>query len=54
MRFFKHLGKMFREFFGFAAQHKAYWIIPVVVVLLVITLVIIASSTLAPFIYTLF
>jgi hypothetical protein len=54
MRFFKHLGRLLKEFFGFAWQNKAWWIIPIVVILLIITLLIAASSTLAPFIYPLF
>jgi hypothetical protein len=54
MRFLKHFGKLIGEFSGFAKEHKAYWIIPIVIILIVITFIIVASSTLAPFIYTLF
>ncbi|MBN1698036.1 MAG: hypothetical protein JW881_11020 [Spirochaetales bacterium] len=54
MRFFRHLGKLLKEFFGFAWHNKAWWIIPLIVILLIITLLIVASSSLAPFIYPLF
>jgi hypothetical protein len=54
MSMIKHFWKLMKELFGFAAHHKAYWIIPIVIILLVITLVIIGSSALAPFIYTIF
>jgi uncharacterized protein YdaL len=54
MGMMKHIGRLFKDFFGYAAQHKAYWIIPSVIILFIITLVIIGSSAIAPFIYTLF
>lgn len=54
MRFLRHLGRLLGEFFGFARHHKAWWIIPVVLVLLVIALLIFTTQGAAPFIYTLF
>jgi uncharacterized membrane protein YccF (DUF307 family) len=54
MRLLRHLGNLLKEFFGFAWQNKAWWIIPIIVILLIITVLIITSSTLAPFIYPLF
>lgn len=54
MRIFKHLGNLVKEFFEFAWQNKAWWIIPVVLVLLLLGVLIATSHTVAPFIYTLF
>ena len=54
MRFLKYLGRLGREFLGFAWQNKAWWIVPMVVVLLLMTLLIFLGQTSAPFIYTLF
>ncbi|MBN2441935.1 MAG: hypothetical protein JXJ04_11330 [Spirochaetales bacterium] len=54
MRLLRHLGKLLKEFFGFAMDNKAWWIIPIIVILLIITILIVATSTLAPFIYPLF
>jgi len=54
MRFLRHFGRLLREFFGFAAEHKAWWIIPLVLVLLLLMFIIVAGQAAAPFIYTLF
>ena len=55
MRFLKYLGRLLKEFLGFAWQNKAWWIIPIVLVLLLLALVIVAGQTAVPaFIYTLF
>jgi hypothetical protein len=54
MRFLVHLGRMFRDLFGFAWQHKAWWLIPVVLLLLLLAVGIVAVQVSAPFIYTLF
>ena len=54
MRFIKYFGRLLGEFFGFAMQNKAWWIIPIVLVLLLLTVFIVAGSGVAPFIYTLF
>jgi len=43
-----------KEFIGFAWHNKAWWIIPVVLVLLLMALLIVLGQTTAPFIYTLF
>jgi hypothetical protein len=42
------------EFGSFAWHNKAWWIVPVVLVLLVLMLFIVTGQTVAPFIYTLF
>ncbi len=54
MRFLRHLGKLLREFVGFAMHHKAWWIIPITLMLLLMALVIVVGQSTAPFIYTLF
>ena len=55
VRFLRHLGRLLAEFFGFAWKNKAWWIVPIVLVLLLISLLIVAGSSVAPaFIYTLF
>ena len=54
MRFLKHLGRLLKEFFGFAWHNKAWWIVPIVLILLLLGFLIISGSAVAPFIYTLF
>ena len=54
MRFIKYFGRLIKEFLGFAWQNKAWWIVPIILVLLLLALVIVSSQSVAPFIYTLF
>lgn len=54
MKLLKHLGVLLKEFGEFAWQNKAWWIVPVVLVLLLLSVLIFAGSSAAPFIYTLF
>lgn len=54
MRKFTHIFKLFGELRAFAAQNKAWWMVPLVVVLLLYGLLIISGQAVAPFIYTLF
>lgn len=55
MRMFRYLGRLMREFLQFAWQNKAWWIVPLVLMLLLLGLLIFAGSSAAPtFIYTLF
>lgn len=54
MRYLRHLGRLIREFLGFAWQNKAWWIVPVVLTLLLLTALAVMSQGAAPFIYTLF
>lgn len=55
MRFLRHLARLLKEVFEFAWHNKAWWIVPMVVVLLMIALLVFVSQTSAPaFIYTLF
>ncbi len=50
----RHLGTLIGEFVAFARAHKAYWIVPLLVVLALVVLLIAVGQTSAPFIYTLF
>ena len=54
MRILRHIGLLFREFLGFAWQNKAWWIVPIVLVFLLLTLFVFFFFSVAPFIYTLF
>lgn len=44
------------EYFQFLREHKKWWLLPIVLMLLVFGIIIVAAkgSALAPFIYTLF
>ena len=46
--------KLFREFAGFAREKKAYWIIPLILLLGLAGLVIVGGQVVAPLLYTLF
>ena len=54
MRFLKHLGRLLMDFLGFAWHHKAWWIVPIILVLLLLAAFVFVGQTVAPFIYTLF
>lgn len=51
---FRYLGRFFGELIAFARQNKAWWIVPMVVILLLLGTLIITGQAVAPFIYTLF
>jgi hypothetical protein len=50
----KHSGRLFKEIWQFAMENKAYWIIPLVLVFVLIAVLVATSQTAAPFVYTLF
>ena len=54
MRAQKNLLAHLRELIAFAREHKAWWIVPVVCLLLLAGLLIVGVSTISPFIYSLF
>jgi len=54
MLILRHLGRLLKELFAFAWENKAWWIVPIVLVLLLLTALIFAGESVAPFIYTLF
>ncbi len=46
---------IFSEYFAFLKHNKAYWMVPIVLVLLLLAaLLVFGGSAAAPFIYTLF
>ena len=54
MRFLRHLGALLAEFAGFAWHNKAWWIVPIVLIFLLLGLLLFTGQAAAPFIYTLF
>jgi hypothetical protein len=46
--------KLLREFTGFARANKAYWIVPLMILLGLTAFVIVAGQATAPLLYTLF
>ena len=50
----RHSGSLFREFVMFAKENKAYWIVPLLLVLGLFVVLVTATQVSAPFIYTLF
>jgi hypothetical protein len=49
-----HAAKLLREIVRFAVANKAYWLIPLMLVLGLAAVVVVASQGAAPLIYTLF
>ena len=48
-------GGFLRELWGFLAQNKKWWLLPILILLLLFGVLVILSGTgMAPFIYTLF
>ena len=54
MRSLKNLVGLLRELWAFAREHKAWWLIPIVLILLLVGGLIVGVSTISPFIYSLF
>lgn len=55
MRFLKHLILLLKNIFGYAWHHKAWWIVPLVLILFLVALLIVAGQVAVPAsIYTLF
>ena len=51
MRRLSYSGKLFREFVGFARANRAYWIIPLVIVLGLASFMIVTSQVVAPYLH---
>jgi len=49
----RHVTKVLGHLLRFAGQNKAYWIIPLVVVLGLLALVVFTGQAVTPFVYTL-
>ena len=54
MRKLGYTVKMFREIVGLARANRAYWIIPLMILLAIMGGLIVVSETAAPLIYALF
>lgn len=54
MRAGRHLWRLLGEVWTFARTHKVWWLVPLFVILLLITVFIVAFSAASPFIYPLF
>lgn len=50
----RHLGYLLAEVGRYALRHRAWWLVPLVVVMLLLGLLIATGQVAAPFIYTLF
>lgn len=46
--------KLLREFVSFARANRAYWLIPLILILALAGIVIVAGQSAAPLLYTLF
>lgn len=51
MRASTHLFRLLKEFLLFARDHKAWWIVPIAVALLLLTALVAISAGIVPFIY---
>jgi uncharacterized integral membrane protein len=49
-----YLGRLVGEVVQFARENKAYWLVPMVLILVLMAVLIVVSQAAAPFIYTLF
>lgn len=54
MKRLTYSGRLFRQFWDFAREKKAYWIVPLVLVLAAVGLVIATSNVVTPLIYAIF
>jgi len=50
----RHLGLLLAEVGRYAYRHRAWWLVPLVAVMLLLGLLIATGQVAAPFIYTLF
>lgn len=54
MLFLRHLLKLLKDVALFARQNKAWWIVPLILAMLLLALLLAATQSAAPYIYTLF
>ena len=54
MQRLRYLRRLAGEFLAFAREHKAYWIVPLGLILALVLLLVVTSQGAAPFVYTLF
>ncbi len=53
MRLLRHLCALAKEFWGFAMDNKAWWLIPILIVLALFALLVVTAQGSLPYIYTL-
>jgi hypothetical protein len=54
MKRLRHLVRLLAELAGFARENKAWWIVPLVLLLMLLSLLIAVSASVPPFVYALF
>jgi len=54
MRLLRYALQLLRSLLTFAKENKAWWIVPLVVILALLTLILSAGQASTPFIYTFF
>lgn len=54
MKKLRQTRRLVNDLVGFARENKAYWLIPTVFALALLTLVVFGGQSAAPFVYTLF
>ncbi len=54
MKSIRNSSKLFGEFVRFARANRAYWIIPIILMLGVAGLIVVGGQAAAPLLYTLF
>ena len=54
MRRLRYLRRFLGELLAFAREHKAYWLVPMALILALVLLLVVTSQGAAPFIYTVF
>ena len=49
-----HAGRLFADLYQFSRRKKLYWLMPLILLLLLVSLALFAGTSLMPFVYTLF
>ena len=50
----RYIPRLFMEVLGFARENKAYWIVPLILIMGLAAFVVVATQTATPLLYTLF
>jgi hypothetical protein len=51
MKMLKYLGRLIQEFGEFAWQNKAWWLVPMVLMLLLLALFMVTGQNVVPYLY---
>jgi hypothetical protein len=54
VRYARYFVRLAGEVVAFAREHKAYWLVPMALILALVLLLVVTSQGAAPFIYTVF